>query len=177
MLTGEWLDGTNLLGMCVSHSVVSDSLRPHGLQPTRLLCPWGFSRQEYSSGLPHSLPGGLPNPGVKARSPTLQAHSSPPEPPGEPKDLIRREGREQSSLTAGSAVLLRLQTAVWVQRPCTGRPATLNWDVRTWTPSWSIWPRCFTLRTLVWSAGFKVSACSLYQQVKLEVQRGKKARF
>ena len=26
----------------VSHSVMSDSLRPHGLQPTRLLCPWDF---------------------------------------------------------------------------------------------------------------------------------------
>ena len=25
-----------------SHSVGSDSLRPHGLQPTRLLCPWIF---------------------------------------------------------------------------------------------------------------------------------------
>ena len=25
-----------------SHSVVSDSLRPHRLQPTRLLCPWDF---------------------------------------------------------------------------------------------------------------------------------------
>ena len=25
-----------------SRSVVSDSWRPHGLQPTRLLCPWGF---------------------------------------------------------------------------------------------------------------------------------------
>ena len=25
-----------------SHLVVSDSLRPHGLQPTRLLCPWDF---------------------------------------------------------------------------------------------------------------------------------------
>ena len=25
-----------------SHSVVSDSSRPHGLQPTRLLCPWEF---------------------------------------------------------------------------------------------------------------------------------------
>ena len=24
----------------ISRSVVSDSLRPHGLQPTRLLCPW-----------------------------------------------------------------------------------------------------------------------------------------
>ena len=30
--------------MCVSHSVVSDSLL------IRLLCPWGFSRQEYWSG-------------------------------------------------------------------------------------------------------------------------------
>ena len=27
---------------CVSCSVVYDSLRPHGLQPTRLLCPWDF---------------------------------------------------------------------------------------------------------------------------------------
>ena len=36
----------------LSHSVVSDSLWPHGLQPARLLCPWGFSRKEYWSGLP-----------------------------------------------------------------------------------------------------------------------------
>ena len=26
----------------LSCSVVSDSLRPHRLQPTRLLCPWDF---------------------------------------------------------------------------------------------------------------------------------------
>ena len=26
----------------LSHSVVSDSLQPHGLEPTRLLCPWNF---------------------------------------------------------------------------------------------------------------------------------------
>ena len=25
-----------------SHSIVPNSLRPHGLQPTRLLCPWDF---------------------------------------------------------------------------------------------------------------------------------------
>ena len=31
------------------HSVVSNSLQPHGLQPARLFCPWGFSRQEYWS--------------------------------------------------------------------------------------------------------------------------------
>ena len=30
-------------GACVlSRSSVSDSVRPHGLQPTRLLCPWDF---------------------------------------------------------------------------------------------------------------------------------------
>jgi len=29
---------------------VSDSLQPHGLKPTRLLCPWGFSSQISWSG-------------------------------------------------------------------------------------------------------------------------------
>ena len=54
------------LHMCyamLSHLVVSDSLGPHGLQPARLLCPWGFSRQEYWSGLPCPPSEDLPNPG------------------------------------------------------------------------------------------------------------------
>ena len=45
----------------VSHSVVPDSLWPHGLQPTRLLSPWDFSRQGYWSGLPFPSTGNLPN--------------------------------------------------------------------------------------------------------------------
>ena len=36
----------------LSGSVVPDFLRLNGLEPTRFLCPWGFSRQEYWSGLP-----------------------------------------------------------------------------------------------------------------------------
>ena len=36
---------------------MSISLRPHWLQPTWLLCPWVFSRQEYWSGLPCPPPG------------------------------------------------------------------------------------------------------------------------
>ena len=36
----------------LSGSVLSDSWRLNGLEPTRFLCPWGFSRQEYWSGLP-----------------------------------------------------------------------------------------------------------------------------
>ena len=68
----------------LSHSVVSYSLGPQVLQPTRLLCPWGFSRQEYRSGLPCPLAGYLPNPGIEPRSLSLQANSLPSEPPGEP---------------------------------------------------------------------------------------------
>ena len=48
----------------------------------RHLCLWGFSRQESFSGLPCPLPRDLPNPGIKPRSPTLQADSLPSEPPG-----------------------------------------------------------------------------------------------
>ena len=55
------------------------------LQPAWLLCPWEFSRQEYWSGLLYP-PGDLPNPGIKPRSPALQADSLPSEPPGKPKN-------------------------------------------------------------------------------------------
>ena len=44
-----------------------------------------FSRQEYWSGLPFSSPGDLPHPGIKPRSPVLQADSLPSEPLGETK--------------------------------------------------------------------------------------------
>ena len=67
--------------VCVSHSVMSDSLWPHGLEPSKLLCPWdppgkntgvGFSSRARGSSHPrdrihrllhfqhwqaHSLPG------------------------------------------------------------------------------------------------------------------------
>ena len=47
----------------LSRSVVSDSLRPHGLWPIRLLYPSGFSRQEYWSGLPCPPPEIFPTQG------------------------------------------------------------------------------------------------------------------
>ena len=73
---------SELYVLVLSHSVVSDSLRPHGLQPATLLCPWGFSRREYWSGLPCLPPGDLPIPGIKARCTTLQADFLLSEPPG-----------------------------------------------------------------------------------------------
>ena len=49
-------------------SVVSDSLEPYGLYLTRLLCPMGFSQQEYWSGLPFPSLGDLPDPGIEPAS-------------------------------------------------------------------------------------------------------------
>ena len=42
----------------------------------------GFSRQEYWSGLPFLSPGGLPDPGIKPRSPALEADTLTSEPLG-----------------------------------------------------------------------------------------------
>ena len=47
-----------------------------------------FSRQQHWSGLPLSSPGDLPNPGIKPRSPALQADSLPSEPPRKPLHTI-----------------------------------------------------------------------------------------
>ena len=47
-----------------------DSSRP--AHPSRLLCAWTFSRQEYWSGLPCPPPRDLPNAGMEPTSPALQ---------------------------------------------------------------------------------------------------------
>ena len=44
-------------------SVASESLRPHELQPKRLLCPWDSPGKNWS-GLPFPPPGDLPDPGI-----------------------------------------------------------------------------------------------------------------
>ena len=49
-------------------SILSDSLRPHGLQPTRLLFLWDFSRQGYWSRLPFPTPGDFPDLGIELAS-------------------------------------------------------------------------------------------------------------
>ena len=42
----------------VSHSVVSDSLQPHGLWPSRLFCPWDSPGKNTGVGC-HSVPQGI----------------------------------------------------------------------------------------------------------------------
>ena len=49
----------------------------------------GFSRQEYWSGLPFPSPGDLLDPGIKLRSPALQADALTSEPPGKPSFSLK----------------------------------------------------------------------------------------
>ena len=59
---------------------------PRGLQPLRLLCPWGYSRQEHWGGLPCPPPGDLPDPGIdplSVASPALAGGFFTSAPPGE----------------------------------------------------------------------------------------------
>ena len=64
--------------VCVSCSVIYDSATP-GTVACQAPLSMGFSRQEYWSELPFPTPGDFPDPGIKPRSPALQADSSPSE--------------------------------------------------------------------------------------------------
>ena len=46
--------GAGLPVLCSVHSVVSDSLGPRGLGPTRLLCPWDFPGKHTGVACCHS---------------------------------------------------------------------------------------------------------------------------
>ena len=48
----------------------------------QVLPSMGFSRQQYWNGLTFPSPGDLPDPGIKPRSPTLQADALTSAPPG-----------------------------------------------------------------------------------------------
>ena len=47
-----------------------------------------FFRQEYWSGLSFPSPGDLPDPGIKPRSPAMQADALTSEPPGKPYEYV-----------------------------------------------------------------------------------------
>ena len=67
----------------VSPLDMSSSLQPHGLEPIRLLCSWDSPGKNTGVGC-HCSPGDLPDPGIKPRSPALQADSLLSEPSGKP---------------------------------------------------------------------------------------------
>ena len=70
------------------HSVVSNSLRPHGLKPARVLCPWDFPGKNTGVGCHALLQGVFPTQGLNPRLLCLlrwQVGSLPVAPPGKPQ--------------------------------------------------------------------------------------------
>ena len=58
--------------LCHACSFVSDSLQPHGLEPTRLLCPWNFPGKNTGEGCHFLLQGIFSTQGSKPRLPHWQ---------------------------------------------------------------------------------------------------------
>ena len=70
-----------------------------------------FFRQEYWSGLPFPSPGHLPDPGIKPRSPALQADALPSEPPRKPH-MTQVNHQNMSSSWPGWAHDLKLSQTI-----------------------------------------------------------------
>ena len=68
----------------LSCSFMSDSVQPHGLQPTRLLCPWNFSGKNTAMGCYFLLQGIFPTQGLNPHLLHQQADSLPTRHPGSP---------------------------------------------------------------------------------------------
>ena len=74
----------------VSRSVLSNSLPPHGLQPTSFLHPRNSPGKDIGMGCHFLLQGNLPNLGIEPRSSTLQTGSLPPEHQGSTQTFIKK---------------------------------------------------------------------------------------
>ena len=69
---------------CLASTSWRTLLRPHGLQPSRCVCPWDFSQQECQSELPFPFRGGVPDSGIKSTFPALAGKFFTTEQPGKP---------------------------------------------------------------------------------------------
>ena len=74
----------HFLVLCVlSCSVESSTLRPHGLQPARLLCPWDCPGKDTGVGCHFLLQGIFPTQGLNPYLTALAGRFFTTEPPGE----------------------------------------------------------------------------------------------
>ena len=103
-----------------SHSVMCDSLQPHGLNS-----PWNFPGQNTGVGSLSLLQGNLPNPGIEPRSPTLRADSLPAEPQGKPKNT------KVGSLSLLQGIFLT-QESNWGLLHCRQILYQLSYQGRSW---------------------------------------------
>ena len=86
------LDGATLFSHCRRNEPLNLK-NPPTLHDPHGSSVHGISHgQEYWSGLPFPSPGDLPDPGIKPKSPALQANSLPSEPPRRPPEISPTRG-------------------------------------------------------------------------------------
>ena len=96
-------------GHCVSRSITSDSLWPHGLGPTRLLCPWNSLGKNTGVGCHSLLQGILLTQGSNSGPLALHADFLPSEPLGKPftrSHVSRKEKRYSKVVLAQNFPIL-----------------------------------------------------------------------
>ena len=108
-----------------------------------LLCPWGFSRQEYWSGLPCPPPGDLPDPRIELRFPTFQVDSLPSSHQGSPRILgwvailFFRGSFQPRNWTGVSHIAGRFFTS-WATREAQKFRSYLNRMTNSWSAPWTV---------------------------------------
>ena len=76
--------------LAFSRYLVSDSFATPWTVAPQAPLSMGFSRQEYSSGLPFPSPGGLPDPGIEPPCSALAGEFFTADPPGDPTNYKLR---------------------------------------------------------------------------------------
>ena len=88
-----------------------------------------FSRQEYWSGLPCLSPGGLPDPGIEPRSPTLQADALLSELPGKPIYTHTHSFPDFFSIIAYYKILNIISCDIWLSMLYITHSSVLAWRI------------------------------------------------
>ena len=83
-----------------SHTVVSNALRPYGLQCARLLCPWDSPGKNTGVGCYFLLQG------IEPGSLALQADSLPTELLGKPKSWFKKQKQNKGTITKKVKILI-----------------------------------------------------------------------
>ena len=112
---------------CKVTSLVSDSLQPYGLRPSRLLCPWDFPDKNTGVGGHALLQGVFPTQESKLYlCPLLhwQVGSLPLWPPGKPWEQNEEQG--EGAAPRGGLVVKNL--------PCNAEDISWNPDLRSKSP-------------------------------------------
>ena len=141
-------------------------LRPHALQPTRVLCPWDFPGKNTGVGYHFLLQGIFPTQGLNPQLLHWQADSLPLSHPGCPSVLLATHLKMISLVTAiegTSTLALLLFSSVWVGNVFWHSP----YNLRIMSP-FGIWGSCALLKLsyswVIWPCD--LSLCLSYSASK-----------